>query len=734
MPEKHRSCFVVIRLLLIVGVGMSALARGQERAAAPQVAFVNADQKPNLDANKDCFDYVLNVLNLKDNDHSVFWRQSDCIRVHVTNNPFLFKYELSFNEQAVKEDDPLGSLAKPLGLNVSNVSSTTGSSPDNKTSDTQKVTATQALSVESKYEAAITRDAQISKPTDEQFEVLNRQVMEAVADSRTAFIVGDTAKQQEKLQTAHDMLQSAAEAAGKQPKAAESHNFMEKTGLKPLPSQDAGAVRSLQNNIEELQNSIETPAPTASQTSDWAKRLEALQSAVEGVDQALEAKTKLYLDFSQKLPDEINELRDLTVDLEKQPDEIMVRARAIQKDANRLLRQLNDSNPAPGSFESRIDEQRMVDFAGPAKKLHDELTKSLPSGDNNVSNLLEKLHKAGQKVVVDACTYNTVVENDFPTIRTGLLDHLEAVLNDGTNYTFPYIARKREGPFADPMLVTMTLKRDPATPFATSSDNKAKNTTASFKCSNDTTDLFDNGDKYATFDDFFSDKPAKNTDEANTYTSNQNKPQPTGGTGNSTASNQGGNTTGPKSYPPDAPSTVVLEQPWTFGRPRWVVSGGLSSGIISKQEFQRTMTVSNGTSETVVGLKSDSKFRTNPMLFAHTLLAYSRHDADAWYATLGVTSSSDNQSTNPEFLVGISRSLAQQRFFITGGAYIGEQQKLAGGLALGQVLPSTFTGDIPVTKSYHASFGFGFSYRITGSKPSQDNSKPAASTSTKPKK
>jgi hypothetical protein len=146
------------------------------------------------------------------------------------------------------------------------------------------------------------------------------------------------------------------------------------------------------------------------------------------------------------------------------------------------------------------------------------------------------------------------------------------------------------------------------------------------------------------------------------------------------------------------------------------------------------MTVGSGTSETVVGLQTNSNLRTSAMLFAHTLLAYKRHDPDAWYATLGVTSSSDNQSTDPEFLIGISRSLAQQRFFITGGAYIGEQQALAGGLTLGQVLPSTFTGDIPVTKSYHTSFGFGVSYRIAGSKTSQSGSKQTTPPTTKAKK
>jgi hypothetical protein len=79
------------------------------------------------------------------------------------------------------------------------------------------------------------------------------------------------------------------------------------------------------------------------------------------------------------------------------------------------------------------------------------------------------------------------------------------------------------------------------------------------------------------------------------------------------------------------------------------------------------------------------------MLYGHTLLGSSRHDGDAWYATLGVTANSDNKGTSPEFLLGGSRSFAQQKFFFTLGAYIGERQKLDGGLQVGQTIPSTLT-------------------------------------------
>jgi hypothetical protein len=90
---------------------------------------------------------------------------------------------------------------------------------------------------------------------------------------------------------------------------------------------------------------------------------------------------------------------------------------------------------------------------------------------------------------------------------------------------------------------------------------------------------------------------------------------------------------------------------------------------------------------------------------------------------LGVTANSDNKGTDPEFLLGFSRSLVQEKCFITAGAYIGERQKLDGGLYVGEVIPSTFTSDLPVTKSYHVGFSFGISYRFASSKDPQSNTK-----------
>jgi hypothetical protein len=154
---------------------------------------------------------------------------------------------------------------------------------------------------------------------------------------------------------------------------------------------------------------------------------------------------------------------------------------------------------------------------------------------------------------------------------------------------------------------------------------------------------------------------------------------------------------------------------------------------LTKTEFQRSSSISGtgsgATSSTVIGLKTDTRFRFTPMLYGHTRLYSGRHDSDAWYATLGVTSNSDDKGTDPEFLAGFSRSFAQQKFFVTAGAYFGERQKLDGGLYVGETIPTSLTGDLPVTKSYHVGWAFGLSYRFASTKdPTNNQSKQKTAT------
>jgi hypothetical protein len=225
--------------------------------------------------------------------------------------------------------------------------------------------------------------------------------------------------------------------------------------------------------------------------------------------------------------------------------------------------------------------------------------------------------------------------------------------------------------------------------------------------------MLEHGADYQQLNDFFTDKPVQGG-KPNTYTRNQNKPTPV-----LSSSDQSGN----KAKSPGPVEEKALLQPWFFGRARLVLSGGITPGFLADRQYQRS---TNSSGASVVGLKNDSKERLTPMLYGNVLLPwYARHDSDAWYGTLGVTAKSDNQSTDPEFLVGFSRSVAQQRFFFTLGAYIGEKQKLDGGLQLGQTIPSSLTGELPISKGYHVGWGFGISYRFTSTKdPQKDASTP----------
>ncbi len=68
--------------------------------------------------------------------------------------------------------------------------------------------------------------------------------------------------------------------------------------------------------------------------------------------------------------------------------------------------------------------------------------------------------------------------------------------------------------------------------------------------------------------------------------------------------------------------------------------------------------------------------------------------------------------------------------FLTAGLYLGEQQKLTPGLYVGQAVPSTLTGSIPVQKNYRPGFGFAVSFRIP--KTDAPKTKSTATGSSKP--
>jgi hypothetical protein len=623
--------FFVTGLLMCL-VPQTKAQKAQEKQ--PQQQTDNDGNPLNIPPGVKCLDYELNVMTLVANNTQMFWKESDCIIVHVRNNPFVFKYDLSFNEKLINEDDPLGAFGKILGVNVSGGS----------TAQTQAGQAGNAL-----------KELLVVKP-----------------------------------------------------------------------------------------NQQKPPATAKTEIGTLSQQVEATRQQADALQKGLTAITGEYAKFSATVPPALAELANLNTPL----DDVESKAKTLRNNAAAELACLeagrldttstvvlgcpDSAQNVSASSGDPTFQQRLLDFARQAAPLYADLQNA--DGDNvaAVNELNKNLVNAAKTAASIACHYKAKDDYDFASIRSRLLTPLDSVLKNGVSFGYTIAANKREGPFGDPTGVIMTLQRDSVSPFSTAdaTSTTPANTTASYTCSDDPTDLLEEGATYTTFDDFFSDKPAE---KPNTYTRNQNKPKLTTAapsaptSGQSDGQNAGPSTANNAAKPASTTTTetTVLQQPWFFGKPRLVVTGGLSTATLPKREFQRSTTIEGtGTSTTsypVIGLKTNTQFRLTPMLYGHALLYSTRHNPDAWYATLGVTANSDNQGTDPEFLVGISRSFVQQRFFVTAGAYFGQKQALDGGLQVGQVIPSTLTGELPVTKSYHAGFAFGLSYRFASTKTPQSD-------------
>jgi hypothetical protein len=679
------------------------------------------------DPGEDCYDYYVNILTLKDNNHRIYWKQFDCIRIHTRNNPFIFKYDISFNEQLIPEDDPLGTFAGKFGLKISsNSASAPAAAPaGGQAAKTQQ----QKELTQSLYSLAQTATSQNRAtfefhPGGKLAAPLTIDPSNAINDSRDAFQKNDFVTAKSELLRIQGRLQNV-------------RNSQSEERRKQIDSLDA--------QLNKIMENVDKTADLAKETvSD--QTVSNLSKRAADIHAALEQKQKEYTAYAKTLPSDLKKLIDASADV----DAVRQTAVAIRDDAAKQLDILTDQNPTPGDFGSRADEDRLVALGVDVTKEHKTLAADVASGKTQAQDSLNRLEQVGRQLVFDACSYKSFTDSDVSSIKTGIIDPIDAVLNDPLSFGYIIPAKKREGPWADPESVTMTITRTSASPFAAKSpDGKTPvNTSATFDCSTDTTDLFEFGDTYSSFKDFFADKlvTAKNLASdptkasqvkslPNLYMQNSNNPKPASTSKNQTPSSAGQpNLAGPqKTASSTAADSTVLTQQWLFGKARLVVSGGLSTAFLRKQEFQRSSSISGSTSSTVIGLKTDTIYRNTPMLYGHVLLYSRRHDSDAWYGTFGVTANSDTQGTDPEFLLGFSRSFAHQRFFFTGGAYLGERQKLDGGLMVGQTIPSTLTGDLPVTKSYHVGGAIGISFRLASTKNPQSNtpSKPAT-TPTKP--
>ena len=70
-----------------------------------------------------------------------------------------------------------------------------------------------------------------------------------------------------------------------------------------------------------------------------------------------------------------------------------------------------------------------------------------------------------------------------------------------------------------------------------------------------------------------------------------------------------------------------------------------------------------------------------------------------------------NTGTNqPEFFVGMA--IGFNKLMIHPGVHFGRTQSLGGGFALNSVVPTGYSGPVPINWSYHPAFSIGFSVRL----------------------
>jgi hypothetical protein len=170
---------------------------------------------------------------------------------------------------------------------------------------------------------------------------------------------------------------------------------------------------------------------------------------------------------------------------------------------------------------------------------------------------------------------------------------------------------------------------------------------------------------------------------------------------------------------PKASEEVKAAGKINFGKARFIASAGVAYVHLGNVQFQKGVgqaldangaPIAGKNAASIVTFQANSGFRVSPLLLAHARLPVSYRDTSV-FVTVGVTAKKDNQSTSAEYLLGLSVPMLQDHLFGTLGAYVGQKQKLSG-MFVGQEIPSSLTGDIPVQKDYAVGFSAALSFRI----------------------
>ena len=141
------------------------------------------------------------------------------------------------------------------------------------------------------------------------------------------------------------------------------------------------------------------------------------------------------------------------------------------------------------------------------------------------------------------------------------------------------------------------------------------------------------------------------------------------------------------------------------------MSAGIGFHTIEQKQFAIVQSPDgNGGAINTFGVTSDSNITPAALALLHVRLAEWNRHKYAFYGSLGVGGSVQNQSNSSpvQFLPGVSMSF-WRTMYLTVGPNIGNKTSLAGGFKVGDVVPPGVTS-VPTQTSHAVGFGLAISF------------------------
>jgi hypothetical protein len=152
------------------------------------------------------------------------------------------------------------------------------------------------------------------------------------------------------------------------------------------------------------------------------------------------------------------------------------------------------------------------------------------------------------------------------------------------------------------------------------------------------------------------------------------------------------------------------------GRPRFALAAGAAFGQVGQTTYKVSQGLTPDTENPgqnkviqVVGVDERSSGRAVPLVMLHARISEQNGWIPPIHGSFGFAGNTANNGLNLEYLVGLSASFAEERFFFTLGGYNGRTQKLQKDFSVGQELPTGIT-EVPVTRG--RSWGLGFALTV----------------------